>query len=61
MGCEGIKMRYEGPCRSRGQNNNGSIDCRLVRCGLDYEPVCGNLNITYRNRCIMECVEGDTL
>ena len=54
-------MRYEGPCRSRGQNNNGSIDCRLVRCGLDYEPVCGNLNITYRNRCIMECVEGDTL
>ena len=64
LACDGMKMRYEGRCKKPGggnNGNNGSIDCTVVRCGLDYNPVCGNENITYRNRCIMECVEGDTL
>lgn len=34
MECENVTLDYEEKCRNK-------LDCRLVRCGTMYEPVCG--------------------
>ena len=34
--------------------------CASKRCSNQYEPVCSQKNITYRNVCTMECLFGDS-
>lgn len=54
MTCEGEVFDYNGDCKKK-------LDCRLVRCGMNYEPVCGKKGLTYANSCIMQCVHNDEI
>lgn len=61
LSCAGVKLKHNGRCKRRGGGNNNNLNCARIRCSNKYKPVCGNEDITYKNRCIMKCVKGDTL
>ena len=61
MFCENSdSLDHDGPCKN-GNGNNKPDYCKRVRCGFNYIPVCGKKNVTYQNKCTMECIFGDRL
>lgn len=44
MRCKGVSIYHKGLCEK-------DINCLVVKCGTDYEPVCGEKDLTYTNLC----------
>lgn len=43
--CHNVPLRFKGECLKI------RTECFTKECSNNYDPVCGNQNITYKNEC----------
>ena len=61
LNCAKVPFSYNGPCKPIVPVPDDDINCAVTMCSQNYEPVCGNKLMTYKNICLMKCVYKDTL